>query len=126
MNETKLLLDAFRRNARVNEVLLNALSPADLEFSDGQDGMSVGEHLEHLIGGRKNYLNRVGSRCAEQITVTTGEGDQPHWTVTLTLPQMRSAFAEADQAIVQAVQDAKRTARALNVTSPRTRRTCSR
>lgn len=106
MSETALLLEAFRRNARVNEVLLHALSPADLNLSDEQGGMSVGEQLEHLIGARKLYLNRIGSRKAAQITATTQEGDQASWTVTLSLPQMRAAFLEGDQAIIQAVQDA--------------------
>lgn len=106
MREVSLLLEAFRRNARVNEALLDMLSPSDLSFSDGQGGMSIGEHLEHLIGGRKLYLNRVGSRHATDITTTTNEGDHPHWTLTLSLSQMRAAFVQGDQAIIQAVQDA--------------------
>lgn len=106
MSEMALLLEAFRRNARVNDALLDALSPADLSLSDGQSGMSVGQHLEHLIGTRKLYLQRVGSHHAETFTTTTEEGDQATWTVTLSLPQMRAAFSEGDQAIIQAVQDA--------------------
>lgn len=107
MSEAALLIEAFRRNARVNEALLDALSPPDLILSDRAGGMSVGQHLEHLIGGRKLYLKRVGSRHAEQITVTTEEGDQAFWTVTLSLEQMRSALAEADQAVIQAVEGAE-------------------
>ncbi len=100
------VVEAFRRNGRVNAALLNAVTEADFGLSDGQGGMSVGQHLEHLVGVRKYYLNRVGSKFADQITFQTEEGDQQFWTVTLDIEQLRQAFAQADAGVLSAVQDA--------------------
>ncbi|MBZ9751179.1 DinB family protein [Deinococcus sp. HMF7604] len=106
MSDLALLTEAFHRNGRVNEALLNTLTEEDLELSDGQGGLSVGQLLEHLFGMRKVYLHRVGSTYAEQITVETEEGDQPFWPVTLSPKQLQGALAEADAAVLNAVQDA--------------------
>lgn len=106
MSDVDLLIEAFRRNGRVNDVLLSAVTEADFDLSDGQGGMSVGQLLEHLAGVRKVYLNRVGSKYAEQITAETEEGDQAFWKVTLDVGQLRQAFAEADAALLNAVREA--------------------
>ena len=100
------LVEAYHRNGRVNAVLSDAVTEADFSLSDGQGGMSVGQLLEHLVGVRKVYLDRVGSRFAGQITVQTEEGDQQFWNVTLSVEQLRQAFAESDTAVLNAVQDA--------------------
>ena len=100
------LVEAFSRNGRVNAALLSAVTEDDFGLSDGQGGMSVGQLLEHLVGVRKVYLERVGSKFADQITVQTEEGDQQFWTVTLTIGQLERAFVEADAAVLNAVQDA--------------------
>jgi len=70
--------------------------------------MSVGQMLEHMLGGRRGYLERVGSPAAQQITVQTEEGDQPFWKVTLDIAQLRVAFTQADAAVLSGVQDAER------------------
>lgn len=100
------LVEAYHRNGRVNSALLDAVTEADFILSDGQGGMSVGQLLEHLVGVRKVYLDRVGSRFADQITVQTEEGDQQFWNVTLNVAQLKQAFAESDAAVLNAVQDA--------------------
>lgn len=101
------LIEAFHRNGRVNAALLGAVTEDDFGLSDGQGGMSVGQLLEHLVGVRKVYLNRRGSGYADQITVETEEGDQPFWNVTLNVEQLRQAFAQADAAVLSAVQAAR-------------------
>ncbi len=105
-NNLDPLVEAYHRNGRVNSALLNAVTEADFGLSDGQGGMSVGQLLEHLVGVRKVYLDRVGSRFANQITVRTEEGDQQFWNVTLSVEQLRQAFVESDTAVLNAVQDA--------------------
>lgn len=106
MSELGLLVEAFRRNGRVNDLLLSAVTEADFGISDGQGGMSIGQLLEHLAGVRKVHLNRVGAKEARQISVQTEEGDQPFWTVTLSADQLKQAFAQADAAVLSAVMEA--------------------
>lgn len=101
-----VLLESFRRNGRVNAALLDAITRADLDLSDGQGGMSIGQHLEHLAGMRKYWLGRVSPAHAEAITFTTQEGDQRFWEVTLSPAELRAAFEQGDAAALEAVQSA--------------------
>lgn len=101
-----VLLESFRRNGRVNAAMLDAITPADLDLSDGQGGMSVGQHLEHLAGMRKYWLGRVSPAHAAAVTFTTQEGDQRFWPVTLSPAGLRDAFEQGDAAALEAVQSA--------------------
>ncbi len=101
-----VLLESFRRNGQVNAALLEHLAPADLEFSDGVGGLSIGQHLEHLVGVRKFWLEQVAPTFAAALQYHTLEGHNRFWQVTLELSTMAAAFAEGDQAVLAAVQAA--------------------
>ena len=101
-----VVIESFRRNGRVNAALLETLTDADLDRSDGEGGMSIGQHLEHLAGMRRYWLGRVSPAHAEAITFTTQEGDQRFWTVTLGPAELRAALDQGDAAALDAVQSA--------------------
>ncbi|GBF05487.1 putative DinB family protein [Deinococcus aerius] len=101
-----VLLESFQRNGRVNAAMLDAITEADLDLSDGQGGMSVGQHLEHLAGMRRYWVGRVSPAHAEAMTFTTQEADQRFWTVTLSPAELREAFSQGDAAALEAVQSA--------------------
>jgi len=106
-----LLVEAFHRNGRVNATLLDHLTDADLGTSDGQGGLSIGQHLEHLLGFRKGWLGYISPAHTDLITYATNEGDNRYWDTTLDLGALRGAFEEGDRAALTAVQDAYRDGR---------------
>lgn len=107
MNELPhILVESFHRNGQVNAALLEHLTPSDLGFSDGQGGMSVGQHLEHLVGFRKGWLEEASPEHAKKLSYTTLEGRERFWKTTLDLAQLKAAFQEGDRAVLDAVRDA--------------------
>lgn len=98
MAELDLLLESFRRNARVNTFLLDALTPADLALSDGHGGWTVGHHLEHLANFRVGWLSAMTPRHAEGLTQLNAGNDQRD------LNALGQAFSSGDKAAIQAVQ----------------------
>lgn len=107
MNELpRILVESFHRNGQVNGALLEHLTPSDLAFSDGQGGMSVGQHLEHLVGFRKGWLEEASPEYAKKLSYTTLEGHERFWKTTLDLAQLKAAFQEGDRAVLDAVRDA--------------------
>ncbi|MFN8509671.1 MAG: DinB family protein [Deinococcaceae bacterium] len=107
MNElSRVLVESFRRNGQVNDVLLGHLTPSDLGYSDQVGGMSIGQHLEHLVGFRKGWLAEVSPEYAKNLSYITLEGDERFWKTTLDLDQLRAAFREGDCAVLDAVLDA--------------------
>ncbi len=106
MELAAVLLESFRRNGLVNAALLEHLTPADLDLSDGVGGLSIGQHLEHVVGMRKYWLGKVAPELASSISFSTLEGDNPFWELTLELPALAAAFEEADHAMLEAVQAA--------------------
>ena len=69
MKEQHLLLESFKRNGRVNQALLDALTPADFALSDGRGGWTVWtveKHLRHMAGFRLGWLwNKSFQGCEE-------------------------------------------------------------
>ena len=55
MSDLDFLLESFRRNARVNQAVLAALTPEDFALSDGRGGWTIERHLRHLAGFRVGW-----------------------------------------------------------------------
>ena len=106
METSVLLQDSFRRNGEVNAALLDHLIDADLTLADGQGGLSIGQHLEHLVGVRRYWLGRVAPASVERLHYITLEGDNRFWDLTLDLPTLKAAFEESDAVALEAVQNA--------------------
>lgn len=107
MNELDLLLESFRRNGRVNGVLLEALTPADFGLSDGRGGWTVERHLRHMAGFRVGWLWNLSRKHADPLldhTQQDADGD-PLWRWQNSPPaELAAAFAVGDEAAVKAVQ----------------------
>ena len=104
-----LLLESFRRNGRVNDALLSALTPADLDLSDGRGGWTVGQHLGHLAHFRPGWLSLISPADAEGLPEVV-EGDWQHFDLTERDPaKLAEAFRLGDEASVRAVQSEGRT-----------------
>ena len=101
-----MLLEFFARNGRVNAAVLDALGEGDLDLSDGQGGMSVGQHLGHLAGFRKGWLGRVASAHAAGLPSVVDRNETTFWLTTRDLSAIREAFEAGDQAALAAVRDA--------------------
>lgn len=56
MSELVFLLESFRRNARVNQAVRDALSSTDFDLNDGQGGWTVERHLRHMASFRMGRL----------------------------------------------------------------------
>lgn len=73
MTELGLLLEAFKRNARVNEFLLDHLTDEDLTLSDGQGGMTVAQMLSHMGVSRGGWLQEMSpEHAASTKSLTNG------------------------------------------------------
>lgn len=107
MTDLPLLHESFRRNARVNQTLLSALSPADFALSDGQGGWTVERHLRHMAGFRVGWLWNLSREYAMPLldhTKTDADGD-PQWRWQDSPPaDLGAAFAAGDEAALGAVQ----------------------
>ena len=77
MHDLTLLHESFRRNGRVNDVLLSALTDADLNLSDGHGGWTVGHHLTHLVGFRQGWLANISPKHAEGLFVASKGSGTP-------------------------------------------------
>jgi uncharacterized damage-inducible protein DinB len=106
VSDVDLLIEAFRRNGRVNDVLLNTLTDADLDFPDEEGVMSIGQLLEHMASTRKSVLRQVAPQLAQQIMIATEDDEEHVWASTLTLQELHEVFVQGDSAVTQAVQDA--------------------
>ncbi|MFC4426817.1 DinB family protein [Deinococcus navajonensis] len=102
-----LLLESFRRNGRVNQVLLDALNPPDLDLSDGRGGWTIERHLRHMAGFRVGWLWNLSRSYADPLldhTRKDADGD-PQWRWQNSPPaELGAAFAAGDEAAIQAVQ----------------------
>ncbi|MFC4640440.1 DinB family protein [Deinococcus hohokamensis] len=107
MTSLDLLLESFRRNARVNAALLSALTPTDFELSDGRGGWTVERHLRHMAGFRVGWLWNLARDYADPLldhTQKDADGD-PQWRWQNSPPaELGEAFAAGDDAAVKAVQ----------------------
>ncbi|PNY81199.1 DinB family protein [Deinococcus koreensis] len=109
MTDLTLLLESFRRNARVNAFLLEALTPADYDLSDGRGGMTVAQTLRHMASFRVGWLWNISREHAEPLldhTRKDADGD-PQWRWHEKAPhELGDAFTAGDEAAVTAVQAA--------------------
>jgi uncharacterized damage-inducible protein DinB len=107
MNELTLLLESFRRNGRVNQMLLDALTPADFGLSDGQGGWTLERHLRHMAGFRVGWLCNLSREHAGPLldpTQKDADGD-PQWRWQGSPPdELAAAFSAGDEAALKAVQ----------------------
>ena len=106
MTDLSLLLESFRRNGRVNQTLLDALTPADLDLSDGKGGWTLGKHLGHLADFRPGWLSLISPEHAAHLPRATS-GDWQHFDLAERDPaKLADAFRLGDEAAVRAVQSA--------------------
>ena len=109
MTDLKVLLESFRRNARVNTFLLEALTPAEFNLSDGRGGMTVAQTLRHMAGFRVGWLWNISREHAAPLLSPDekdADGD-PQWLWHDSAPnELGGAFTAGDEAAVKAVQAA--------------------
>lgn len=107
MTELGLLLESFRRNGRVNDAVLAALTPADFGLSDGRGGWTVERHLRHMAGFRVGWLWNLSREHADPLldhTQKDADGD-PQWRwQNSPAAELGAAFTAGDEAAVTAVQ----------------------
>ncbi|WP_019011309.1 DinB family protein [Deinococcus aquatilis] len=107
MSQIDFLLESFHRNARVNEVLFEALAPGDFVLSDGLGGWTVERHLRHMARFRSGWLWNIAREYAHPLfdhTQQDAEGDS-QWRWQDSPPgELTDALVAGDRAAVQAVQ----------------------
>ena len=100
MTDLTLIHESFRRNGRVNDVLLSALTNTDLDLSDGRGGWTLGQHLGHMANFRRDWLSIISPAHAEGLFVAV-KGEE------IRDPQaLAAAFQAGDEAALKAVQAA--------------------
>ena len=102
-----LTLESFRRNARVNQFLLEALTPEDFALSDGQGGWTIERHLRHMAGFRVGWLWNLSRDHAMPLLDETqkDEDGDPMWRWQNSPPtELGAAFTAGDEAALTAVQ----------------------
>lgn len=103
MPDLTFLLESFQRNARVNQFLLEHLTPEDLALSDGRGGWTLGQHLNHMAGFRGGWLVAISPEYAE--TTNALAGGKPIWEwKTDNLAELGEMFAAGDEASIKAVE----------------------
>jgi uncharacterized damage-inducible protein DinB len=107
----ELLLESYARNGRVNAAVLDALTEADLDLSDGRGGWNVGQHLGHLARFRKGWLGNLSPTHAEAVPQVTQSGEGGLELTTRDLQEIAAALGAGDAAARQAVEDALRDGR---------------
>ncbi|GGK31983.1 damage-inducible protein DinB [Deinococcus malanensis] len=106
MSDTDLILSTFRRNARVNAVLLATVTAADLDLGDGRGGWSVGQHLGHLAGFRAGWLSHISPAHASGLPEVVAGTEERFWLTTRDVAQLADALDRGDEAALNAVQAA--------------------
>ena len=101
-----LLLESFDRNARVNRVVVDAISVKEWAIADDHGGRSIGLLLGELVDFRKGWLEGISPAHAEDLDWVTG-GKEPDWTLVIsTKHELIAAFEAGDAAARLAVLDA--------------------
>ena len=103
-------MESFKRNGRVNQALLDALTPADFALSDGRSGWTVWtveKHLRHMAGFRVGWLWNISREHAGPLldhARKDADGD-PLWRWQESQPaDLKDAFPAGDEAALKAVQ----------------------
>jgi len=101
------LFESWSRNARVNESLLDHLTPDLMTLRPPEGGWTVAQHLVHLIGFRKGWLSYVSPRHQEDLSfLFSGDEEGEFEPTTLDSAVMKEAFRAGDAAVLAAVQEA--------------------
>lgn len=103
MTNLDLLLEAMRRNARVNEFLLSNLTDADLTLSDSQGGMTVAQMLSHMGASRGGWLQEMSPEYFASSKAITGETFIWAWHAT-DREAIKAMLRAGDEAAIRAVQ----------------------
>lgn len=103
MTNLDVLLEAMRRNARVNEFLLDHLRDEDLSLSDGKGGMTVAQMLSHMGVSRGGWLAEMSPEHAQSSKALAGETFLWAWHSTQR-DAIKAMLRAGDQAAIQAVQ----------------------
>ncbi|GGR99339.1 DinB family protein [Deinococcus sedimenti] len=103
MTDLTLTLEAFALNARVNEFLLDHLTPDDLSVSDGRGGMTVARMLSHMGASRGGWLLEMAPEFAASTLALTGGTDPWRWHTT-DPARLRAMLRVGDEAALQAVR----------------------
>lgn len=103
MTELEFLLEAMRRNARVNQYLLDHLTDADLALSDGKGGMTVAHMLSHMGVSRGGWLADMSPDYFASSKALAGGTFIWAWHAT-DREAIRAMFRAGDEAAVQAVE----------------------
>jgi uncharacterized damage-inducible protein DinB len=103
MTNLDLLLEAFSRNARVTEFLLNAMSDEDLGRSDGKGGMTIAHMLSHMGISRGGWLADMSPEYAASTKALTGGKPLWEWH-TSDRSSIKAMFKAGDEAAIQAVK----------------------
>lgn len=93
----------MRRNARVNNLLLDQLSDEDLSLSDGNGGMTVANMLSHMAVSRGGWLAEMAPEYAKSSEVLTQGTFIWGWHTT-DREAIRAMLKTGDEAAIQAVQ----------------------
>ncbi|THF86553.1 DUF664 domain-containing protein [Deinococcus sp. KSM4-11] len=103
MTDTDPLFEAFRRNARINTLLLDDLTDTDLALSDGQGGMTVAGMLSHMGVSRGGWLAEMSPEHTATTVAITGTTPIWNWRSD-DLAAIRAMLEAGDEAAIQAVQ----------------------
>lgn len=107
MSDLSFLLESFQRIGRVNQRLLQALTPAEADLSDGRGGWTVEQHLRHMAGFRVGWLWNLSPEHADPLldhSHKDADGD-PMWRWQhCPVSELHEAFSAGDGAAVKAVQ----------------------
>lgn len=101
--DLSVLFEAFRRNARVNAFVLDALTDDDLKRSDGQGGMTVAQMLSHMGASRGGWLQEMSPAHAVPVTELVGGHNLWRWH-TADRGAIRAMWEAGDAAAMQAVR----------------------
>ena len=96
------MLESFDRNARVTRALLETLTMEDLEYSDGQGGFNIGQHLADIVEFRPGWLSRVSPEHAAKVPNVVDDGSAT-WLKVESIAELQDAFDAGDAAVREAV-----------------------
>lgn len=100
-----LLLESFRRNARVNGFLLDHLTTEDFSLSDGKGGDTVLQLLSHMASSRGGWLLEMGLSPEHAVELKKLAGHASLWEWQASDPaEVRAMLTAGDRAVVNAVQ----------------------
>jgi uncharacterized damage-inducible protein DinB len=107
MTEWDVLFEAWDRNARVNDALLEHLTPELMRLDDRAGGWTVAQHLAEMSGFRKDWLSEISPSHQTGLEFMHRALPGGGWEAATDDPAaFREAFRAADAAVAAAVRDA--------------------